>query len=213
MGVNPNRVQQRHLSVPIFLGSSMTKATTRRVTPKEWAKAEAMYESGDYTLEQISEELGVHLITVQRHMSKEGIEKGARADEIKRRAAEKMDAAVDEDAEVLRQRIKETKEEHYRLNKVVDGRVRREMVMSEQEGRQPSLNVIKTLKLMADTLKVTRENRYAILGIDNDHSADDELPTLEVREMWEEEVEAIRNRQDEQAKEMGLEVTDESEPS
>ena len=66
---------------------------------------------------------------------------------------------------------------------------------------------------MADTLKVTRENRYAILGIDNDHSADDELPTLEVREMWEEEVEAIRNRQDEQAKEMGLEVTDESEPS
>ena len=192
----------------------MTEAAAkRRVTPKEWAKAEAMYESGDYTLEQISEELGVHLITVQRHMTRTGTEKGARVSETKRRTAEKMDAEIDSDAEVLRQRIKETKEEHYRLNKVIDGRVRREFVLAEQEGRQPSINAVKTLKLMAETLKVTRESRYAILGIDKEGGADDELPTLEVREMWEEEVEAIRNRQDEQAGEMGadVDVDDESE--
>lgn len=184
----------------------MTAELKRRMTPKEWAKAEAMYESGEFTLEQIGEEFKVHVVTVQRHMKSAGVEKGSRAEEVKRRVADKMDAEIDADAEVLSQRIKETKEEHYRLNKVVDNRMLREFVLAEQEGRQfaTAANNIKVLNMVAATLKITRENRYAILGIDADSGMDDELPTLEVREMWEEEIETIRNKQTEQANEMGL---------
>ena len=188
----------------------MTTELKRRLTPKEWAKAETMYESGEYTLDQIGEEFGVHTITVQRHMKSKGIEKGSRADEVKRRLSDKMDKEIDEDAEILKQRIKETKEEHYRLNKAVDGRITREIVLADQDGRQiaTSINNFKALKLVAETLKITRENRYTILGLDAENGADDELPTLEVREMWEEEIEAIRNQQSDQAKEMGLDEDD-----
>lgn len=188
----------------------MTTELKRRLTPKEWAKAEAMYESGEFTLDQIAEEFNVHTITVQRRMKSRGIEKGSRADAVKRRMNEKMNKEIDEDAEILKQRIKETKEEHYRLNKAIDGRITREIVMADQDGRHlaTSINNVKTLKLIAETLKITRESRYTILGIDVENGANDELPTLEVREMWEEEIEAIRNQQDAQAKEMGLDEED-----
>lgn len=188
----------------------MTTELKRRLTPKEWAKAETMYESGEFTLDQIADEFGVHTITVQRHMKSKGIEKGSRADAVKRRLNEKMDKEIDEDAEVLKQRIKETKEEHYRLNKAIDGRLTREIVLTDQEGRQiaSTINNVRALKLIAETLKITRENRYVILGVDAEGSAEDELPTLEVREMWEEEIEAIRNQQRAQAEEMGLDEED-----
>lgn len=56
----------------------------RRLTLKEWAKAESLYESGEFNLDQIAAEFGVHPITVQRHMKAHGNEKGAaKAAEIK----------------------------------------------------------------------------------------------------------------------------------
>lgn len=177
----------------------------RRLTPKEWAKAEAMYESGEYTLEAIATEFGVHALTVQRHMAKEGIEKGSRADEVKRRVVEAMDKEIDEDAEVLKKRIRETKEQHYRLNQAIDLGIQTEIVTAKQEGRSPAstMNNVKALKLMAETLKITRESRYTILGLDDTNNDTEELPTLEIREMFDEEIAAIREAQERQASEFG----------
>ncbi|MGU5794253.1 hypothetical protein ACV1DW_15590 [Aeromonas hydrophila] len=184
----------------------------RRLTPKEWAKAESLYESGEFNLDQIAAEFGVHPITVQRHMKAHGIEKGAKAAEIKEKVTEKMKDAAEEDASIIAQRIRETKEEHYRLNQAIDKRIVREMVGVESEGRSvaTSLGVFKALKTAAETLKITRENRYTVLGIIDNDVLDDELPTLEVRDMMEEEIEAIREQQRLQAAEMGL-VSDEEE--
>ncbi|BCM78117.1 TPA: hypothetical protein ACGR4R_003111 [Aeromonas veronii] len=182
----------------------------RRLTPGEWAKAESLYESGEFNLEQIAEEFGVHPITVQRHMKANGIEKGSKAAEIKEKVTEKMKDAAEEDASIIAQRIRETKEEHYRLNQAIDKRIVREMVGVESEGRSiaTSLGVFKALKTAAETLKLTRENRYTVLGIIDNDTLDDELPTLEVRDMLEEEIESIREQQRLQAEEMGL-TTDE----
>ena len=47
-----------------------------------------------------------------------------------------------------------------------------------------------------------------MLGIIDNDTLDDELPTLEVRDMLEEEIESIREQQRLQAEEMGL-TTDE----
>ncbi len=178
----------------------------RRLTPKEWAKAESLYESGEYTLDQIAEEFGVHAITVHRHMKAHGVEKGAKAADVKGAVSDKIREEAEKDASIIAQRIQETKEEHYRLNQAIDKRIVREVVTAESEGRSvaASMNVIKTLKLMAETLKITRENRYTVLGITNDDVTDDELPALEVREMLDEEVEEIRDKQARQAVEMGI---------
>ena len=140
-----------------------------------------------------------------------GIEKGSKAAEIKEKVTEKMKDAAEEDASIIAQRIRETKEEHYRLNQAIDKRIVREMVGVESEGRSiaTSLGVFKALKTAAETLKLTRENRYTVLGIIDNDTLDDELPTLEVRDMLEEEIESIREQQRLQAEEMGP-TTDES---
>lgn len=184
----------------------MAEPTKRRLTPKEWAKAESLYESGEYSLDKIAAEFGIHAITVHRHMKANGIEKGAKAAAIKDRVSEKMAEEAESEASLVAQRIRETKEEHYRINQAIDKRIVREMVSVESEGRSiaTSLGVFKALKTAAETIKLTRENRYTVLGIIDNDTNDDELPTLEVRDMLEEEIEAIRDQQRAQALEMGL---------
>ncbi|MGR5421485.1 helix-turn-helix domain-containing protein [Vibrio sp. PNB22_4_1] len=54
----------------------------KKMTSRDWIRAEAMFESGDYTLQQIADEFGIHKMTVQRHMKKRDIEKGAAAKKI-----------------------------------------------------------------------------------------------------------------------------------
>lgn len=181
-----------------------------RMTPNLWAQAESLYESGEYTLEGIAEKFDVHVATVQRHMKKNGINRGARAEAIKEKVSQKIAEVVAEEVDIQTRRVQETKEEHYRINQAIDKRVAREIILAEQEGRSiaTAFPVFKALKLAAEVVKITRDNRYSILGIDNENGEDDELPSLEVREMLDEEIAAIRDAQSKQASEMGLSEDD-----
>ncbi|GAL22958.1 hypothetical protein JCM19235_1259 [Vibrio maritimus] len=177
----------------------------KRMTPKDWIRAEAMYESGDFSLEQIAKEFGVHKITIQRHMKSKGIEKGAAAKKIKEAVEKRMEEAAAEEVDITAQRISEVKERHFTLASTIDKKITREIIEAEKEGRPIATahNNIKTYKLMAETLKLTRDAEYQVLGI-TDEVNDDELPTLEVREMLDDEIAEIRDGQKEQAKEMGM---------
>lgn len=185
----------------------MSEEVKKRLTPVEWAKAEAYYESGEYTLEEISSKFSVHVATVQRHMRKRGIEKGAKAEEIKKKVEETLEDQAAKEAELVSRRIQETKEEHYRLSQAIDKRIAREFVEAAQTGRAiaSSMENFKALKEAAATLKITRESRYTILGMNEEDRDIDDLPTLEVREMLDEEVAAIRDAQKKDAEELGLE--------
>ncbi|EJL8716159.1 hypothetical protein N7I40_004108 [Vibrio parahaemolyticus] len=184
----------------------------KRMSAKDWIKAEAMYESGDYSLEQIAEQFGVHKITVQRHMKSKGIEKGAAAKRIKEKVEKRLEEAAEAEIDVTTQRIQEVKERHYTLNTTIDKKITREIIEAEKDGRPISTAHanIKTLKLAAETLRITRGNEYDILGV-TDEPGDDDLPTLEVREMLEDEIAEIRDGQAKQAEDMGIVLTDESE--
>lgn len=48
-----------------------------RLTPAEWAEAEAKWTSGEYTLSKLEEEYGIRRETLSRHFKKRGLEKGA----------------------------------------------------------------------------------------------------------------------------------------
>ena len=189
----------------------MSDTGKKRMTAKEWIKAEAMYESGDYSLEQLAKHFGVHKVTVQRHLSSKGIEKGARAKAIKEAVEERIEKAVEEEVDITTQRIQEVKERHYMLNSTIDKKITREIIEAEKDGRPISTahGVFKTLKLAAETLRLTKANQYEVLGV-TDELGEDELPTLEVREMLDEEIAEIRDRQDKQAEDMGIKKGDEA---
>ncbi|EPE2648726.1 hypothetical protein KW516_19145 [Vibrio fluvialis] len=177
----------------------------KRMTATDWVKAEAMYESGDYSLDALAEHFGVHKLTIQRHMKSKGIEKGAAAKKLKERVEKKMEEAADEEADITTKRIQETKERHYMLATTIDKKITREIIEAEKEGRPIATAAanIKTYKLIAETLKLTRDSQYQVLGI-TDEIGDDELPTLEVREMLDEEIAEIRDGQAKQAEELGI---------
>lgn len=178
----------------------------RRLTPSQWASAQAMYSSGEYTLEEIANKYDVHAVTVQRRMKKHNIERGAAADAIKQKIEEKIEEAAETEVNITLKEISETKSEHLRILKAIDKRVIREMVTCETEGRAiaTSMGNLKALKTMTDILEKTRLGRYKILGIDELEADSDELPILEVREMLDIEIDEIRNRQQQDAQEMGL---------
>ena len=180
-------------------------AEKKRLSAKDWIKAEAMYESGDYSLEQIAETFSVHKLTVQRHMKSKGIEKGAAAKRLKEKIDARAEEAAEEEVDETTRRIQEVKERHFMLNTTIDKKITKELIEAEREGRPISTahNNLKSYKLMAETLKITRSNEYEILGITDD-LADDELPDLEIRDMLEEEIAEMRGDQAQAAKEMGV---------
>ncbi|HCG6701284.1 TPA: hypothetical protein NJ211_003867 [Vibrio parahaemolyticus] len=102
------------------------------MSAKDWIKAEAMYESGDYSLEQIAEQFGVHKITVQRHMKSKGIEKGAAAKRIKEKVEKRLEEAAEAEIDVTTQRIQEVKERHYTLNTTIDKKITREIIEAKK---------------------------------------------------------------------------------
>lgn len=184
----------------------MTEKRKRRLTPREWSGATAMYESGEYNLEEIAEKYGIHVVTVQRYMSKHKIEKGSKSNSIRQKVEERLAEDAEEEVSLIVKRTQETKEEHYRLSQAIDKRIARELIVSGQEDRpiSASINNLKALKIMAETLKITRESRYTILGVSAESGGDDDdLPSLEVREMLDSEIAEIRESQRAGAKEMG----------
>ncbi|MGI1988700.1 hypothetical protein [Shewanella glacialipiscicola] len=183
----------------------MTTERKRRLTPREWSGAVAMYESGEFTLEQISEKYSVHVVTVQRYMSKNGIEKGSKSNSIKRKVEERLAEDAEEEVSLIVKRTQETKEEHYRICQAIDKRIARELITSGQDDKpiSASINNLKALKIMAETLKITREARYTILGVTAESSDVDDLPSLEVREMLDSEIKEIRDSQKAGAQIMG----------
>src|SRR5690606_16093373 len=105
--------------------------------------------------------------TFVRLFQTEGVEKGSGAKELQEKVQEKVQEDLANDATVLANRIRETKEEHYKMSSGIAKLVWFTITKARQDGK-PIATVaydLKALKVAAETLKITREDRYAVLGI------------------------------------------------
>lgn len=101
------------------------------------------------------------------------------------------------DATVLANRIRETKEEHYKMSAGIAKLVWFTISKARQEGKSvASVGYdLKALKVAAETLRITREDRYAVLGISEDDDAEDKpLPDLVVQELTAEDIIQIQKQ-------------------
>lgn len=176
----------------------MTEEKKRRYpTSTEWAKAEALWATGDATLEELSTLVGVSAVSVSLHMKKKKITKGEKAEERRKQVAEKVAKEALSDIGEHSRRIKETKDEHYNMARAIANLTWRTILEAQQKATplasiQPNL---KSLETAMNILTKSQQARWQVLGLDRPDAIDDaELPELEITELTAEEIAELRDR-------------------
>ena len=177
--------------------TATAKSTRKRLSPKQWAEAEALWESGEFTLEDLSRKFGIAPNSIYVHMKKVGAEKGAKAAKHKAKVAEEVTKAATEEATILAARIRETKEDHYKMASGI-AKLTWAEVLTAKQNNVPIATIANNVKALDGAMTVlakARIERFAVLGLDKDHDDDDDgLPELLISELTADQIEELRNR-------------------
>ena len=167
------------------------------MTEKEWRQATALWEAGEVTIEDLATKFDRHPQSFIKHFKKKGIVKGSKAEKLKAKVEEKVREDAANDAAIIAARIKETKEEHYKMATGLAKLTWAEILKAKQDGVPVGsvLNNLKALDTAMTMLKKAREERYAVLGLDRPDAIDEnDVPELVIQELTAEQIAALRER-------------------
>jgi hypothetical protein len=169
----------------------------KRLTARQWASAETLWEAGEASLDDLAKKFSKDKATFKRHFDKHGIKKGSSKEELKKHVTAELAKSAAEDTAIIVSRIKETKEEHYKMAAGLAKLTWAEILKAKQDGLPVSIaiNNLKAIDTAMSVLKKAREERYAVLGLDrDDHVDEDGLPELIITELTAEQVQELRAR-------------------
>lgn len=173
-----------------------TRGRGRSMTTKEKAEAVALWQSGEVTILDLAKKYGRDPATINKVLADAKAVKGGTAAKVVEAAAKKVEESIASDAEVIAKRIRETKDEHYKLSRGIVMAVAKEL-HEHGSGGKDLANRAPTLKAYESAMKVlkmAREERFAVLGIlDGDNGSGDEIPDLIVQELSAEDVAVLRS--------------------
>lgn len=182
---------------PAVAASGSTGRKTRpykHLTAAQRAECFALWRSGTMTLDQLAKRFNKDRTTLSALFSKHKVVKGSDAKATEEKVTAAVTAAIVDDAAVLANRIRETKEQHYKMNEGLAKLTWKVVVDASQPGNNigSRINEIKALKLAADTIAKAREERFAVLGIKaDDGDADAPLPPLTIQELTAADIERM----------------------
>lgn len=178
--------------------SEQSKRPYKRLTPSVWAEIRALWETGEVTLAELADRYGVRTRTLQAHFDKHGTQKAAKAKEIASAVQAQIYAAAGFDLEARVQLGKEAQASSYGNAVAIE-----RLIMAQLQEAQTSpanafkaATAIKTLSLAAQALERVNGIKRSALGLDNLPPDQDELTVLQICELTEDEVEAIRSAQE-----------------
>lgn len=177
------------------------KGASRRgknLTSTEKAEAIALWRAGTVTLDQLAERFHRDRSTFVRLFNSADATRGEAKEEHERKVSEAVEAAALGEAAIIAQRIRDTKERHYRLAEIIEKLTSDIIIKAKKEGR--AINTVagdlKALQYAIQTVKTAREEKYAVLGLNEKESDDDSpLPDLVVQELTAEEVKQMHTNQ------------------
>lgn len=194
--------EKERMEVTIAKRKRVPTKKGRHLTPAEKAEAISLWKLGDVTIEQLSEKFGKDRSTFLRLFNDAGVAKGEMAKAHAEKIAEKIEKDSVDDAAVLAERIRETKENSYKLAKAIERKIAAEMIDAQAKKLPISSKLMdfKALKEASQALRVTREERYAVLGIlDGEKDTEDDIPELQIKELSKQEIEEIQRHALEEA--------------
>lgn len=163
----------------------------RFLTTSQRAEAIALWESGDVTYDVLVKRFGKSKAALRMLFTKNNVKYGSKKAETARAAKEAVNIALTGESSILAGRIRDTKEEHYRMASGIAKLTWK--IMADAQNNNVAIgtriNDMKALQAAAQILKIVREERYAVLGLNEEVKEDDSpLPDLVVRELTVEQV-------------------------
>ena len=182
------------------------KRAIRHLTISEKAEAIALWKSGSVTLEELARRFKKDQTTFSRLFRLTETKKGETADEVTKKVTEAVTTAIVTDATTLATRIKDTKEDHYKMASGI-AKLTWQLLLQARQANQPMGSLatdMKALQAAAQIFKTTREERYALLGISaEDENGDKPLPELIVQELTVEDIKKMHDQKMQSDDELG----------
>lgn len=173
------------------------KARRPNLTQKEWTEAKTLWESGEVTLPELAKKFDRHEQSFSKYFARHKIKKGTSRAKHQKRVEKEVEKAALNDAAIIAARIKETKEEHYKMASGLAKLTWAEVLKTKQDGVPVSsaLNNLKALDTAMTVLKKAREERYSVLGLDRPDAIDEnDIPELVISELTAEQIASLRER-------------------
>jgi hypothetical protein len=164
-----------------------------RLTPTQWAEVEALWQTGEVTLAELSERFGASERALQHHFKKAGIAKGETAAALAAAVKAEILEAELSDEGLLRQRAKDIQERTYRNAVRIEGLIMGQLAIAEKDPTQ-ALRVssaLKALSLASNSLDRLHGVQQRALGLDRDDVFQKELPRIIFDNLTQTELDAI----------------------
>lgn len=183
---------------------------SKRLTPREYARAKTMWQSGDYSLKEISDAVGVSATALSRRFKRDSVSKGSDAKRVSaavKRAIEKTSAAQ---AEELAATAHDIKMIALKSLELFNKKAYQEVAKSIKDGTPLSdkLNDLKALNEASKIIALNYGTGARILGLDQVLNPDEALPELTINLMTENDVAELREQQRREEAEANGEIDD-----
>lgn len=169
----------------------------KRLTPAERAEAIELWRQGAATLDELAARFDRDRGTFIRLFNAEGVTKGEAKADVERQVTEAVQSSVATDAAVLAGRVRETKEDHYRMIRGLSKLAWSTIAEAKKNGRPVAtvINELKAIQIGTQIFKTSREECFALLGLnDKDDKSNDPMPDLILRELTAEEIQDMTSR-------------------
>lgn len=187
------------ITPPVPKKRGRKKGSVATVPAGVWLAAERDWVQGKFpSADLLAAHHGIDSSQFRKKMSEKGLKNGQAIAEYNRTIERELQEKAERQAKILAERIEETREEHYRWASGIAKLTFAEVAKARQENI-PFGNVrpnLQALESAMKVLKMAREERFAILGLDGDNDADDDdgLPELAVAELSQEQITQLQER-------------------
>jgi len=167
--------------------------------PSQEAELQSLWESGEFTLRELSDKFNRAPETLSRYFSSRGIEKGAKAEEFAKKVNDRILEELMGDAGETARKIKTMKDEAIQRHEVILKMTQQEIAIVKQKGLplQNALPNIRALKEWQSILETARKEMYTLLNAEEFESRieQDDVPELVVSELTAEDIKELRRTQ------------------
>lgn len=163
---------------------------TRHIYGREWIEICNMVKEG-VPVHKIAKSYGVAPSSIYRGIKKRNVQVGVYA-----KSSDEIEG--DKTRKELVERIRKTKDDDFKFTTLFQQEIVKIKLKADRDGKSLGHfeKDIKACKLAIDAIKAGTDNKWRILGLDQDNQdADKQLPELPIRQMTDAEVTAIRDRQ------------------
>lgn len=188
-------------------------AKQSRLTPREYAAAKTMWQSGDYSLSEISNKVGVTTTALSRRFKRDGVKKGSYADKTAAAVQKSIERTAAAQAEELSAYAHDLKMNALKAIDLFNKKAYADVAKAVRDGTSVGERLT-DLKALAEASKIISQNYTTganILGLDRELDEGDQLSELRIKIMTEDDVLELREQQRREAAEANGENLDDED--